>query len=152
MASIGKFQGDPRHYGEKLSAYALSLGIRSSIPEAIRPVHGISEGGKITLLPDLSSPEHAAVLAHELAHENSPSPASPRGHVKTIRETEAEAVAFVVCQAVRTRNRFGRAGLHPAPSGRCETAARKSQLLRLVAGRILDGILENQTLLEVRAA
>ena len=69
MPSIGRVQGDARHYGERLAAYALSLGIRLEYSAAIAPARGISEGGKITLLPDLSSAEHAAVLAHELAHE-----------------------------------------------------------------------------------
>jgi hypothetical protein len=62
-------QGDAQHYEKRLAAYALSLGIRLEYSAAIRPARGISEGGKITLLPDLDSTEDAAVLAHELGHE-----------------------------------------------------------------------------------
>ena len=53
LPSIGKVHGDARRYGDRLSAYALSLGIRLEYSESIRPAHGIPEGGKITLLPDL---------------------------------------------------------------------------------------------------
>jgi len=152
MASIGKFQGDPRHYGEKLSAYALSLGIRLEYSEAIRPVHGISEGGKITLLPDLSSPEHAAVLAHELAHEILHHQPRRAATSKTIRETEAEAVAFVVCQAVGLETGSVAQDYIQLHRGDAKLLLESLNYIRLVAGRILDGILENQTLLEVRAA
>jgi hypothetical protein len=57
LASIGKVHGDARHHGDRLAAYALSLGIRLEYSEEIRPARGISEGGKITLLPDMSSAE-----------------------------------------------------------------------------------------------
>jgi hypothetical protein len=55
LPSIGRVQG-------------LSLGIRLSIPRRLPP-RGISEGRRIILLPNLSSAEHAAVLAQELADE-----------------------------------------------------------------------------------
>jgi antirestriction protein ArdC len=69
LPSIGRVQGDACHYGEKLATFARSLSIRLEYSEAIRPARGRSEGGKITLLPELDSAEHVAVLAHELAHE-----------------------------------------------------------------------------------
>src|SRR6202043_4236216 len=66
----------------------------------IAPARGTSSGGRITLLPGQSPAEEFSTLAHELAHEllhrgdrrGSPS--------RRIRETEAEATAFVVCHAV----------------------------------------------------
>ena len=67
----------------------------------IAPARGMSSGGKITLLPGQSPAEEFSTLAHELAHEllyrgNRRSATSRR-----IRETEAEATAFVVCHAIR---------------------------------------------------
>ena len=57
-------------------------------------------GGKITLLPNLSSPEHFSVLAHEVAHELLHRTERRASTTHTIRETEAEAVAFVVSSAI----------------------------------------------------
>jgi antirestriction protein ArdC len=47
----------------------------------------------------LPSAERFAVLAHELAHEWLHDSEQRQGLPKTVRETEAEAVAFVVCNA-----------------------------------------------------
>ena len=52
------------------------------------------------LLPDLSPAEHLATLAHECAHEMLHRGERRRQTTNTVRETEAEAVAFVVCGAI----------------------------------------------------
>src|SRR5579871_5871639 len=52
MPAIATVQGDPRHYGERLASFAISLGIELEFSETILPARGISEGGKITLLPN----------------------------------------------------------------------------------------------------
>ena len=57
-------------------------------------------GGKITLLPDLEPAEHFAVLAHEVAHELLHPGDRRHQTTHTVRETEAEAVAFVVSAAI----------------------------------------------------
>src|SRR5437879_4829670 len=60
----------------------------------------MSSGGKITLLPDLAPAEHFAVLVHEVAHELLHRGDRQKETTHTVRETEAEAVAFVVCSGV----------------------------------------------------
>jgi antirestriction protein ArdC len=51
--------------------------------------------------PRFESPaEEFATLAHELAHEMMHRDERRRGTSKRSRETEAEAVAFVVCHAI----------------------------------------------------
>ncbi len=152
LPSIGQVQGDARHYGEKLCAYALSLGIRLEYSEAIAPARGISEGGKITLLPDLSSAEHAAVLAHELAHEFLHHQPRRATTTKTVRETEAEAVAYIVCQAIGLEAGTAAADYIQLHRGDAKLLLESLNNIRLAAGRILDGILQNQSLHEVRAA
>jgi antirestriction protein ArdC len=152
LPSIGKVQGDARHYGERLAAYALSLGIRLAYSAAIAPARGISEGGKITLLPDLPSAEHAAVLAHELAHEFLHHQPRRAATTKIVRETEAEAVAFVVCQAIGLETGTAAVDYIQLHRGDAKLLLESLNYIRLAAGRILDGILENQSLPEVRAA
>jgi antirestriction protein ArdC len=151
LPSIGRVQGDARHYGERLAAYALSLGIRLEYSAAIAPARGISEGGKITLLPDLSSAEHAAVLAHELAHEILHHQPRRAATTKTVRETEAEAVAYVICQAIGLETGSAAADYIQLHRGDSTLLLESLNFIRLAASRVLDGILENQALPEVWA-
>ena len=78
----------------------MQLGITLEYSTDIAPAKGMSHGGKITLLPDLSPAEAFSTLAHEVAHEKLHRTERRAATTRTIRETEAEAVAFVVCQAV----------------------------------------------------
>ena len=137
-------RGDARHYGAKLVAYTLSLGIRLEYSPAIAPARGISEGGKITLLPELDSAEHAAVLAHELAHEILHHQPRRAATSKTVRETEAEAVAHVVCQAVGLTTGTASADYIQLHHGDAKLLFESLNYIRLAAGRILEGILEDQ--------
>jgi hypothetical protein len=62
--------------------------------------HGASYGGRIVIRNDLDPPEAFRTLAHELSHEwiHQHRSGSPKEPNKTIRETEADATAFVVCR------------------------------------------------------
>jgi antirestriction protein ArdC len=152
LPSIGRVLGDARHYGEKLVAYTLSLGIRLEYSPAIAPARGISEGGKITLLPDLDSAENAAVLSHELAHEILHHQPRRAATSKTVRETEAEAVAHVVCQALGLSTGTASADYIQLHRGDAKLLFESLNYIRLAAGRILEGILEDQSQPEVSAA
>src|SRR5262249_11311485 len=66
----------------------------------IAPARGTSYGGRIAILPSQSAPEEFSILAHELAHELLHRGDRRASTSKRVRETEAEATAFVVCQAV----------------------------------------------------
>jgi Zn-dependent peptidase ImmA (M78 family) len=67
--------------------------------DSIAPAKGVSRGGRIMLLPNQPAAEEFSTLAHELAHKRLHR--SRRAETtKMIRETEAEAVAFVVCHAI----------------------------------------------------
>jgi antirestriction protein ArdC len=92
--------GDPRDYLARLIQFVASQNIVLEYDNAIAPARGMSSGGKITLLPELSPAEHLATLAHECAHELLHRGERRTGTTHTIRETEAEAVAFVVSSAI----------------------------------------------------
>ncbi len=59
---------DPREYREALAKFVAGQGIALEYSEEIAPARGMSEGGKITLLPGQSQAEEFATLAHEVAH------------------------------------------------------------------------------------
>lgn len=91
--------GDPGDRLAKLEDVVRQHGIELNYEPIPDGALGLSHGGRITVLPTLSQPETFSVLVHEFAHE-----LLHRGHrrketTRTIRETEAEAVAYVVCRA-----------------------------------------------------
>ena len=61
---------------------------------------GMSDGGKIAILPGQAPAEEFSTLVHELAHEMLHKTVRRTAATKTVRETEAEAVAFVVSQTI----------------------------------------------------
>ena len=92
--------GDPRGYRDRLGKFVTEQGIALEYSEEIAPARGMSEGGKITLLPGQSPAEEFATLAHEFAHEMMHRTERRSSTSKRVRETEAESVAFVVCSAI----------------------------------------------------
>jgi antirestriction protein ArdC len=100
LPEIGNVNGDPRGYRERLGKFITDQGIALEYSADIAPVRGMSEGGKITLLPGQSPAEEFTTLAHEIAHEMMHRSERRSSTSKRIRETEAEAVAFVVSSAI----------------------------------------------------
>jgi hypothetical protein len=100
LPAIGIVNGDPREYRERLAKFVAEQGIALEYSEDIAPARGTSTGGKITLLPGQSSAEEFATLAHELAHELLHRDERRSQMTKCVRETEAETVAFIVCQSI----------------------------------------------------
>jgi antirestriction protein ArdC len=100
LPEIGTVSGDPREYRERLAKLIAEQGIALEYSEDIAPARGTSAGGKITLLPGQSPAEEFATLSHELSHELMHRTDRRSSTSKRVRETEAEAVAFVVCSAI----------------------------------------------------
>jgi antirestriction protein ArdC len=100
LPTIGSVKGEPREYRERLTKFVTEQGIALEYSEDIAPARGTSAGSKITLLPGQSPAEEFATLAHELAHEMMHRDERRGSTSQRSRETEAEAVAFVVCHAI----------------------------------------------------
>ena len=100
LPEIGNVNGDPREFRDRLGKFVTDQGILLEYSQDIAPARGTSAGGKITLLPDQAPAEEFATLAHEVAHELMHRDERRSSTTKRVRETEAEAVAFVVCNAI----------------------------------------------------
>jgi hypothetical protein len=108
LPELGKTQGDPSGYTERLKEFICQRnGIQLQYLTAIYPALGRSSPGKIDLLPGQSPAEEFATLAHELAHLHLHQGPRRAETTKCIRETEAEAVAYVVCEAIGLKAQRG---------------------------------------------
>ena len=100
LPDFAKTTGDPKDYIEKLKTLVTGQGITVEYDPSIAPAQGMSSGGRIRLQPGLLPAEEFSVLAHELAHEMLHHGKDAPQLTKLVRETQAEAVAFVVCRSV----------------------------------------------------
>ncbi len=100
LPGIGVVHGDPREYSDGLRRFAAAQNIAIEYSEDIAPARGSSYGGRIALLPGQSSAEEFSTLVHELAHELMHRGNRREQTSRKVRETEAEATAFVVCHAI----------------------------------------------------
>jgi len=100
LPEMREVSGDPGENLERLETFLKSKGIALAYNPSIAPALGMSYGGRIVLLPGQSKAETFATLVHETAHELLHKAERRTATTKTVRETEAEAVAFVVGKAV----------------------------------------------------
>jgi hypothetical protein len=95
-----KITGEVGAQRDRLIAFLAAQNIKLEFNEKIAPALGVSYGGKIAILPGQSKAEEFTTLVHEAAHELLHRAERRTFTTQTIRETEAEAVAFIVGQAV----------------------------------------------------
>jgi len=100
LPEMHEVSGDPGENLQRLTSFVRSRGIQLGYNENIAPALGMSYGGRIALLPGQSKAEEFSTLVHETAHELLHKAERRTATTKTVRETEAEAVAFVVGNAV----------------------------------------------------
>ena len=140
LPKIGIVNGDPSEYLERLSKYIAERNIALEYSKDIAPARGSSAGGKITLLPGQSPAEDFATLAHELAHEMMHRDERRSRTSKRIRETEAEAVAFVVCHAIGLETGSAAQDYIQLYEGDSKVLAESLEHIQRTASRILDAI------------
>jgi hypothetical protein len=104
LPTLTEVNGEVSGYRERLFKFVESQRVELSFSERIAPAKGLSHGGKITLLSGMQPAEEFSTLVHEIAHEMLHRGERRTMTTKQVRETEAEAVAFVVCQSVGLQN------------------------------------------------
>jgi hypothetical protein len=92
--------GEVGEHRDRMIAFLAKQNITLEFNEKIAPALGVSYGGKIALLPGQSKAEEFTTLVHETAHELLHKAERRTMTTATVRETEAEAVAFIVGQSV----------------------------------------------------
>ncbi len=140
MPVIGSVNGDPSKHLERLQQFIHEQGIALEYSEDVAPAKGTSSGAKIMLLPGQSPAETVATLAHELAHEIMHRDARRASTTKRVRETEAEAVAFVVRQAIGLQTGTAAADYIQLYEGDAKLLTESLERIQQTATKILIGI------------
>jgi antirestriction protein ArdC len=97
LPEFAKIGGEPGQLLESLEELIRANGIVLKYEVLPGGAQGVSRKGEIGISTHLETAERFAVLAHELAHEWMHDAEQRKSLSKTVRETEAEAVAYVVC-------------------------------------------------------
>jgi hypothetical protein len=150
--------GDPGENLDRLASFVRSRGIQLAYNENIAPALGISYGGRIALLPGQSRAEEFSTLVHETAHELLHKAERRTATTKVVRETEAEAVAFVVGMAVGLVTGSASADYIQLYHGNASLLAESLEVIQQTASVILAaleppvaGTVTNEELAEVAA-
>jgi len=137
LPEFARVQGDPARYQEMLSNYISANGITLEYSDTLH-ADGCSSGGKITIRSGLSPAQDFSVKVHELAHEFLHH--SGEKLSKTQKETEAEAVAYVVCQSIGLDTNTAFSDYIQLYKGERETLISSIQRIKDVSGRIIAGL------------
>jgi len=140
LPAFATVSGDPQHYTERLTEFVAANGIKLEYCTSIAPAKGVSQGGSIVLLPGMSPAETFSVLAHECAHELLHRGTRRAKTTTTIRETEAEAVAFVVCHAVGLETGTAASDYIQLWRGDKATLSESLQFIQFTAVQVLTAI------------
>ena len=132
--------GDVSGYRERLFKFVECQSVEISFSERIAPAKGLSHGGKITLLSGMRPAEEFSTLVHEIAHEMLHRGERRTMTTKQVRETEAEAVAFVVCQSVGLQNGTASQDYIQLWHGDANLLRESLEAVQQTAGVILGGI------------
>jgi len=100
LPTLTEVKGEVGDRLERLKAFVEGNAIKLFYSNRIAPAKGTSSGGTITLLEGMEPAEEFATLVHEIGHEMLHWGERRTLTTKRVRETEAEAVAFVVCRSL----------------------------------------------------
>jgi len=133
--------GDPGDWIAKLEGIVREASIQLEYVDDLDGAKGVSAGGTISLLSDLMPAETFAVLAHEYAHEILHKGERRQETTKRIRETEAEAVAFVVSNAIGLNGRSQASDYIQLYNGDPETLRESMHFIQHTSAQIIEQLL-----------
>jgi hypothetical protein len=132
--------GEVGEHRDRLIAFLDSQNIALEYNENIAPALGVSYGGKIAILPGQSPAEDLVCLVHETAHELLHKSTRRTITTATVRETEAEAVAFIVGQAIGLEMGKSSSDYIQMYAGNAALLAESLEVVQRTSAVILDAI------------
>ena len=140
LPTMREVSGDPGESIDRLAAFLKGKGIQLVYNEKIAPALGMSYGGRIAILPGQSKAEEFSTLVHEAAHEMLHKAERRTATTKTVRELEAEAVAFVVGKAVGLVSGTASADYIQLYQGNASLLAESLEVIQQTANVILSAL------------
>jgi antirestriction protein ArdC len=141
LPEFARVGGNPNGHTERLKVLVTTKGIALEYADSLGGPDGLSCIGTIRLRNGLTPAEEFSVLTHELAHEILHQSDRRKETTKTIRETEAESVAFVVCQAIGLETGTAAADYIRLYNGDADTLAESLDHIQKTAAAILAAIM-----------
>jgi hypothetical protein len=137
---------------DRLIDFVQQQGIELEYNERIAPAQGASYGGKIVLLPGQSKAETFATLVHEVGHELLHRSERRTLTTKTVRETEAESIAFIVSRAVGLNTGTASSDYVAMYGGNVELLAESLAVIQQASATILDALFVEEPEAELEKA
>ncbi len=140
LPGLGGYEGEPVKQLAALETFTDSKGIKLIWDAPDGGALGVSIGGTILVDPSLETAERFATLVHEVAHELLHRTDRRKETTKSLRETEAEAVAFAVCSGVGVESDGHAADYIQLHQGDVEKLKASLDLIRNAASEILSAL------------
>jgi hypothetical protein len=140
LPTMREMRGTVGENRDRLVSFIKQQGIELVFTEKIAPALGISYGGRIAILPGQSEAEEFSTLVHELAHEMLHKAERRTTTTKVVKETEAEAVAFVIGKAVGLQTGTASADYIHLYHGNASLLAESLEVIQQNSGIILAAL------------
>lgn len=146
LPELAGINGEPGELLAGLEELIRNSGIALVDEDLPLGTYGVSRKGEIAIATGLAPAERFAVLAHELAHEWLHDQEQRKSLAKAVRETEAEAVAFVVCNAFEFDCSTRSSDYIQLYQGNKETLISSLERIQRTATRIIGALQESSEL------
>ncbi len=140
LPTMREMSGTVGENRDRLVSFIESQGIELVFTEKIAPALGMSYGGKIAIYPGQGEAEEFSTLVHELAHEMLHKAERRTTTTKVVRETEAEAIAFVIGKAVGLETGSASADYIHLYHGNASLLAESLEVIQQTSGVILAAL------------
>jgi hypothetical protein len=145
LPTMREISGDVGENRDRLISFVERQGIQLVFTENIAPALGMSYGGRIAILPRQSKAEEFSTLVHELAHEMLHKAERRTATTKVVRETEAEAIAFVIGRAVGLETGTASADYIQLYHGNASLLAESLEVIQQTSAVILTALQPSRT-------
>jgi len=143
LPEFARARGDPGACLERLERFVADKGIKLERAD-LGIAEGVSIGGTILLKTSLAPAEEFSVLVHETSHEILHQDPGSWPKEKTVREAEAEAVAYVVCQGIGLDVNTASSDYIQLYDGDKKTLMQSLERIQRTAAEILEAVADDE--------